>query len=223
MTDQPRTYRPSITDDEFARLCEVARERGRDAAYQWFGEGRTDSQGRPSRRRTLDKYLTDYPDKAAAFQDACLSRKDTLLARLRNEIEEVAFGPGDITTDFGKNGQVTRQRTDRRNKLYAVLRLLQAEDPGTWAERRKVDTTVNGQVDHRHSLGTSPMAYTLSADEIMQLEPDRAELLFGLLAELESIRQEKHHARREVIDVQQSEPARGLPAPAREDGIGDAG
>jgi hypothetical protein len=101
---------------------------------------------------------------------------------------------------------LTRTRVDRRNKLYAILQLLKAHDPDNYADRKRID--VAGRVDHTHTLGASPTAYTLNANEIMQLPPERAEMLCDLIAELEDIRikEKKYGNERQLIDA----PARLL-------------
>jgi len=198
----------------FDLLISAARKGGWPAVFKVFAEGEETNEPRPggyivkrpARRRTLEQFLTKRPDLRALLDSAAQERRDRLLTQLEDEVEAIALGPGDVTTDFGKQGQVTRTRIDRRNKLYAILQLLKAHDPDHYAERRKLD--VAGRVDHTHSLGASPTAYTLNANEIMQLPPERAEMLFDLLAELEDIRikEKKHGNEREIIDA----PARLL-------------
>lgn len=200
----------------FDLLISAARKGGWPAVFKVFAEGEETNEPRPggyivkrpARRRTLEQFLTKRPDLKALIDSAAQERRDRLLTQLEDEVEAIALGPGDVTQDFGKNGQVTRTRVDRRNKLYAILQLLKAHDPDNYADRKRIDVAGRVGVDHVHTLSASPTAYTLNANEIMQLPPARAEMLFDLLAELEDIRikEKKNGNERELIDA----PARLL-------------
>lgn len=184
----------------FDVLLAAARKGGWPAVYAVFAEGDTVAEPtpsgiheRPARRRTLAQFLDRRSDLKALLDSACQEKRDRLLSQLEDEVEKIALGPGDVTTDLRADGTVARTRVDRRNKLYAALRLLQAHDPQTYAERRKLD--VDGQIDHRHahahlSVGV-PSGYAVDADAMMALEPaDRAELM-RLLTLVEEARLER--------------------------------
>lgn len=197
----------------FDLLISAARKGGWPAVFKVFAEGEETNEPRPggyivkrpARRRTLEQFLTKRPDLKALIDSAAQERRDRLLTQLEDEVEAIALGPGDVTQDFGKNGQVTRTRVDRRNKLYAILQLLKAHDPDNYADRKRID--VAGRVDHTHSLGESPTTYRITSEDVLSLEPNEQDQLFTLLDRLETVRQEKKHGNeRQLIDA----PARLL-------------
>jgi hypothetical protein len=197
----------------FERLLEAARKGGWPAVYVTFAEGETvtDKGGlgavceRPARRRTLSQWLDKRPDIAALLDTAAQERRDRLLSGLEDEVEKIALGPGDVTQDFDDKGRLKRTRIDRRNKLHALLKLLAAHDPDTYAERRKLDTTVSGQVNHAHahlSLGNAtPGGYVVDLEALHALEPAEQAELMRILTKMEDARMERaalppgeHHA-----------------------------
>lgn len=173
----------------FDRLMEAARKGGWAAVFTTFAEGETvpDRGGagavyeRPARRRTLAQFLEKRPDLRTLLDNAAQERRDRLLSTLADEIEIIATGPGDVTQDFDDKGNLRRTRVDRRNKLHAILKLLAAHDPDTFAERRKVDATVSGQVNHAHAhlnMGNVPAGFVIEPARLEALEPgERAELM----------------------------------------------
>lgn len=188
-----------VSANMFDRLMEAARTGGWPAVYVTFAEGETvtdhGGQGRvcerPARRRTLAQFLDRRPDLRALLDNAAQERRDRLLATLEDEIEAIATGPGDITQDFDDQGRLKRTRVDRRNKLHALLKLLAAHDPETFAERRKVDATVSGQVDHRHAhlhLGAPTGGYVIDPAALEVLEPGERIELMRMLSKIEEAR-----------------------------------
>lgn len=173
----------------FDRLMESARKGGWPAVFVTFAQGETTKEAKPSavyerpaRRRTLAGFLDKRPDLKALLDNAAQERRDRLLSQLEDEVEKIALGAGDITQDFDDRGRVKRTRVDRRNKLHALLKLLASHDPDTYAERRKLDATVSGQVDHRHAHahlnvgGTG--GYLVNVEMIQSLEPaDQADFM----------------------------------------------
>lgn len=185
----------------FDRLMGAARKGGWAAVFTVFAQGETTTEAkpyavyeRPARRRTLAQFLDRRPDLRALLDNAAQERRDRLLADLEDEVEKIALGPGDITQDFDDKGRLKRTRVDRRNKLHALLKLLASHDPDTYAERRKLDATVSGQVNHAHahlSLGNAPGGYVIDVAALEALEPeDRAELM-RILAKVEEVRLER--------------------------------
>jgi hypothetical protein len=185
----------------FDRLMEAARKGGWAAVFTVFAQGETTTEAkpyavyeRPARRRTLANFLERRPDLKALLDCAAQERRDRLLSELEDEVEKIALGPGDITQDFDDKGRLKRTRVDRRNKLHALLKLLASHDPDTYAERRKLDATVSGQVNHEHahlSLGNAPGGYVIDVAALEALEPeDRAELM-RILAKVEEVRLER--------------------------------
>ncbi|MBX3363756.1 MAG: hypothetical protein KF866_03225 [Phycisphaeraceae bacterium] len=181
----------------YDRLLEAARRGGWPAVYTVFAQGETviDRGGlggvceRPARRATLNEFLAKRSDLAALLDNAAQERRDRLLENLQDEVEQIALGPGDVTQDFDDKGRLKRTRIDRRNKLHALLKLLAAHDPDTYAERRKLD--VAGQVNHAHahlSLGNAPGGYVVDMDSVAALEPGEQAELFRLLTKIEDAR-----------------------------------
>jgi len=186
-----------VSSSMFDRLLEAARRGGWPAVYTVFAQGETiiDRGGlggvceRPARRATLNEFLAKRSDLAALLDNAAQERRDRLLENLQDEVEQIALGPGDVTQDFDDKGRLKRTRIDRRNKLHALLKLLAAHDPDTYAERRKLD--VAGQVNHAHahlSLGNAPGGYVVDMDSVAALEPGEQAELFRLLTKIEDAR-----------------------------------
>lgn len=185
------------------RLMEAARKGGWPAVFRTFAEGETVSEvtpsgiyERPRRRRVLGEFLERRTDIKTLLDNAAQERRDRLLTNLEDEVEKIALGAGDITQDFDDRGRVKRTRVDRRNKLHALLKLLASHDPDTYAERRKLDATVSGQVNHAHahiSVGNPTGGYLLEGHLIQALEPsDQAELmrLLGLIEDARTARRD---------------------------------
>lgn len=179
-----------VSASMFDRLMESARKGGWPAVFVTFAQGETVSEPkatggvyeRPRRRRVLGEYLDKRPDLKTLLDNAAQERRDRLLSQLEDEVEKIALGAGDITQDFDDRGRVKRTRVDRRNKLHALLKLLASHDPDTYAERRKLDATVSGQVDHRHAhahLNVGGVGgYLVNVEMIQSLEPaDQAEFM----------------------------------------------
>lgn len=194
----------AMTGPTFARLIAAARAGGWPAVYRTWAEGETitetNSNGaprqRPAKRRTLDKFLERRSDLARILSEACEEKRNRLLNDLETEIEKIALGPGDTATDYGKNGQVTRVRTDKRNKLYAILQLLKAHDRDRYGDQRRV--AVEGNIDHRHAhahlIGNAPDnsgGYRVSYEALAALPEDKRVALLMLLEEVEQIRLEQ--------------------------------
>ena len=101
-----------------------------------------------------------------------------------------------MTLDYGKNGQVTRKRVDRRNKLRAIETLLKAHDKETYGDKRTV--ALEGNIDHRHAhahlIGNAPDnsgGYRVSYEALAALPEDKRVALLMLLEEVEQIRLEQ--------------------------------
>lgn len=189
----------NMTGPAFARLLAAARAGGLAAVYRTWAEGETitetNSNGAPrqrwAKRRTLDRFLERRSDLARLLSEACEVKRNRLLNDLETEVEKIALGPGDMTTDYGKQGQVTRVRTDKRNKLYAILQLLKAHDRERYGDQRSVK--VDGQVDHRHAhahlIGSADSGgYRVSFEALQTLPEDEQRQLLTLLEKVEAAR-----------------------------------
>ncbi len=203
-----------VSASAFARLLTAAREGGWPAIWRTWAEGEsiTEASGyeRPARRRTLGSFLDRRPDLKALLEDAANEKRDRLLNDLESEAEKIALGPGDITTDFDKNGNVTRTRVDRRNKLFATLQLLKAHDRERYGDHRRVDVAGTINHDHEHSINVG--GFLIRPDEVQRLPPERAAMLLELLSEVEQLRIENQHGN-ERLNV------RVLPAPQQPDAV----
>lgn len=189
----------------FARLLAAARAHGMPGVWRVWGEGYvtyepTPSTGeprpRPARRKTLWDFLRRRVDLHQLLEDAANQRRDRLLNALENEAEKIALSEGDVTLDYGKNGQVTRKRVDRRNKLRAIETLLKAHDKETYGDKRTV--ALEGNIDHRHAhahlIGNAPDnsgGYRVSYEALAALPEDKRVALLMLLEEVEQIRLEQ--------------------------------
>lgn len=219
LPDAPTRGQP-VSASCFARLLAAAKEGGWPAVWRVWASGDNITEGdgcaRPARRRTLGVFLDERrPDLRALLEDAANEKRDRLLNDLETEAEKIALGPGDITTDFDKNGNVTRTRVDRRNKLYAVLQLLKAHDRERYGDHRRVD--VNGTINHDHTARlTGREGITITPDEVQKLSPEKAGLLLDLLGEIMDARNEQRDLERSNRDG----TPRMLPAQS-ERGYGD--
>lgn len=182
----------------FDRLMDAARKGGWSAVFTVFAQGDTTTEAkpyavyeRPARRRTLAQFLDRRPDLKTLLDCAAQERRDRLLTSLEDEVEKIALGAGDVTQDFDKSGNLTRTRVDRRNKLHALLKLLASHDPDTYAERRKLDTTLSGQVNHAHAhltVGNVPSGYVIDVGALESLEPEERAELMRLIVKIEDAR-----------------------------------
>lgn len=205
-----------VTGAHFARLLAAAKAHGWPGVWRLWAEGYTtieptpstgEPYERPARRKTLRVFLEKRPDLHALLEDAVNQRRDRLLNALQNEVEDIALGAGDITTDFDDQGRVKRTRVDRRNKLHAALKLLASHDPDTFGDRKRID--VAGQLNHAHAhlqLGeASTGGYRVdfeSLEQALSLE-ERREFI-AMLDRIEAVRVERQ---RERIAEQNHRPA----------------
>ncbi|MGD9791705.1 MAG: hypothetical protein AB7Q00_13895 [Phycisphaerales bacterium] len=194
LPDVPRRGSP-VTAATFDRLLQAAREGGWPAVWTTWANGETvkgtDGRERAARRRTLDGFLDRRPDLRALLDDAANEKRDRLLSQLEDEVERIALGPGDLTTDYRPDGSIARTRVDRRNKLYAVLQLLKAHDRERYGDQKRLD--VSGNVDHRHAhvSVSAGSGYQIFPNEVLLLPEDRAQLLLELLDELQDAKASK--------------------------------
>jgi hypothetical protein len=137
----------------FQRLVEGARKGGWNLVYKIYAEAQTilekDGHGywynRPARRQTLNYFLKNKrPDLKTVIDEAAMERRDFLLATLENEIETIAKGPGDLTQDFDDKGQVKRTRVDTKNKLTAIVKLLNCSMSESLEKSSKSSATAGG-------------------------------------------------------------------------------
>ncbi len=207
----------------FDRLLTAAEEHGWPGVYTVFAEGETVMESgqrrRDARRRTLDQWKQRRPDLCALLDDAVQRRRDRLLSSLEDEVEQIALGPGDVTTDLRADGSVARTRVDKRNKLYAILQLLKAHDRDTYGDHRRVD--VAGTIDHNHAHQLTG-GHLVQPEHVLLLEVHEQQELFRLLDRLETLKREPT---RELIDgtARESEPEKRLPSPQGEVRAGDGG
>lgn len=195
-----------ITAPCFARLLAAARAHGWPAVWRVWAEGKTTTEPvpstgepreRPARRKTLRDFFNKRPDLHALIEDAANEHRDRLVNNLRNEAEKIALGPGDTSTDFDKNGRVTRVRTDVRNKVRMIETMLKANDPDTYGDRKRVE--VGGQINHAHAhlqLGTTDAGgYRVDFECLEQaLSLDERREFIALLDRIEAVRVERQRA-----------------------------
>ncbi|MCC6678889.1 MAG: hypothetical protein IT436_17320 [Phycisphaerales bacterium] len=212
LPDAPTRGQP-ISAATFARLLTAAREGGWPAVWRTWAEDQTiletTGYNRPARKSTLAEFLRDKrPDLRALLEDAANVKRDRLLTDLETEIERIALGPGDVARDFGKDGRITRERFDKRNKLFAILQLLKANDRERYGDHRRVDVAGEVRHDHAHSINVG--GFLVRPEEVQRLPPERAALLLELLTEVEQLRTENPNG-------YERERVRVLPAPQQPD------
>lgn len=189
-----------VSGATFARLLTAAREGGWPAVFTVWAEGQTIIEAggttRPARKSTLGEFLRERrPDLRSILDDAANQKRDRLLTQLEDEAERIALGPGDVTQDFDKSGNLTRTRVDKRTKLFAILQLLKAHDRDRYGDHRRVD--VGGTIDHNHSAGLNTVpGITISPDSIHKLPEMRARALLDLLSEVMEIERAERNGNR---------------------------
>lgn len=185
----------AMTGPAFARLLAAGREGGWPGIYRTWAEGRTTADGRPARRRNLDRFLTRREDLRQLLAEAVEEKKSRLLSQLETVVERAALGPPDRTTDLRADGSVARVREDSRNRNYAAMWLLEKTDPERYASRKRLE--VEGQVQHQHAhahlvaSADNGGGYRVSYEALAAMPEDRRRTLLMLLEEVEQIRLEQ--------------------------------
>lgn len=167
--------RSSINEAEWTAIFDALLESGdlQDAeAALAKGQmvGPEDDQ-RFARRRTLGEAVSRNP----VIQELVTQAQVVGLGKARTELYKIAFGEGDITIDLDKQGNVTRRRADSRNKLTALLRLLEKGDPA-WTPGR----AIKGGLVHAHvNLTPGQQGFTIDPRDVLDAldGPERAEFM----------------------------------------------
>ncbi len=196
----------ALTAPIFARLLAAAHEGGWPLVWTTWAEGRTDRPSepdrtslRPARRRTLVEHFRRRPDLKALIEEAAQERRDRIVSQAEDAIVKLALGKPDITRDFDKNGNVTRERIDSRNKLRALEQVLKAEDRDKYGDHKRVEHA--GNIDHRHAhvhaqLGDTN-GYIVNFEALQRLPEEEQRDLLQLLEKVEQhrieIRKEQAH------------------------------
>lgn len=196
--------RGTLTEREFALACEVlARTGSKAAAILALSAGAKDSEGRPSRRRTLEQALATNPEWAQRWEDA----KFAALGFIEGEIAKAA-----VTVDerpiFDKSGALIGVQKDSRPRNDMLKFLARKLDPDAWSEKRQLQ--MSGTVEHRHTPAGG-FGVSLSPHDVLLLPPEKRMLFVELLSEIRTRKESQH----ELID----QPAR----PALDSGSTDEG
>lgn len=217
--------RGAITAPMFARLLAAAREGGWPLVWTTWAEGHTTTEPpndrpRPARRRTLIDHLQRRPDLKALIEEAAQERRDRIVAQAEDAIVKLALGKPDITRDFDKNGNVTRERIDSRNKLRALEQVLKAEDRDKYGDHKRVEHA--GNIDHRHAhvhaqLGDTN-GYIVNFEALQRLPEEEQRDLLMLLEKVEQhrieIRKEQAHEQGRPLITAESVAVEGEGEPA---------
>jgi len=215
--EHPKDARRALTEREFNLACEVfARTGSKAAAILAIAGGATDSEGRPSRRRTLETAIANNPEWSARWEDA----KFAALGLVEGEIAKAA-----LTVDerpiFDAKGRLLGVQRDSRPRNDMLKFLARKLDPDAWSEKRQLQMT--GSVEHRHTNGDQ-FSIVLRAEDVLLLPPDQREQFVNLLS---LIRDRKSEEETNVIEHTNARPVRPvLPSPhgdASDGGNGDAG
>lgn len=197
--------RGTLTEREFSIACEVlARTGSKAAAILSISGGTKDSEGRPSRRRTLEQALQLNPEWAQRWEDA----KHAALGAVEAAIADAAFTV-DTRPIFDKAGNLLGVQQDSRPRNDMLKFLARKLDPEAWSEKRHLQ--VNGSVEHRHAR--AEFGVVLRPEDVLLLPPDKRELFIELISEIRT----RKESPRELID---SEPAT---RPALDSGEADEG
>lgn len=139
-------------------------------------------------KSTFNDLRRKDPEFAQAWDDAV----SDALAEVESELMRRAMEPAKSpVTD--RSGRVVGFREDRLSSDRLLLRIASRLDPEAWAERRRQDTHVTGEIQHNAHLMLKP------ADVLLLDEPDRAKLI-ELLETIEQRRNGDDPRRIEVAD-----------------------
>lgn len=214
----PGTRGGALTAPIFARLLAAAHEGGWPLVWTTWAQGDTTTEPagngqpreRPARRRTLSTHLGKRPDLKALLEEAAQERRDRIVSQAEDAIVKLALGKPDITRDFDKNGNVTRERIDSRNKLRALEQVLKAEDRDKYGDHKRVEHA--GTLDHRHAhvhaqLGDTN-GYIVNFEALQRLPEEEQRDLLQLLEKVEQHRIEirKEQANEQGRPLITSEP-----------------
>lgn len=119
----------------------------------------------------------DKRRKDVQFAQAWDEALSAALGRIEAEIHRRAMEPAKSPI-IDRQGNVVGHREDRMSSDRLLLRLASRLDPDAWAERRKQDTTVSGEITH-----TSQNLQLAPSDVLLLPEP-RQRLLIELLEEV---------------------------------------
>lgn len=209
MTTQPPLpdRRRPLTEREFNLACEVyARTGSKAAAILSIAGGATDSEGRPSRRRTLEQALATNPTWAQRWEEA----RTLALGLVEAEIAKAA-----LTVDerpiFDKAGKLLGVQRDSRPRNDMLKFLAKRLDPDAWCEKRQLQ--VEGSIDHKHGPADG-FGVLVAAEDVLLLEgADRAEFIRLLSV----IRDRRTPENPNVIDQPATRPVRQLDSRREDD------
>lgn len=155
---------------------------------------------RYSRRRTLAEHVNRNP----AIAELVAQAQAVGMGRARSELYKIAFGEGDVTIDLDKQGNVTRRRADSRNKLTAILRLLEKGDPA-WTPGR----AIKGGLVHAHvNLTPGQQGFTIDPRDVLDALDghERAEFM-RMLEKVEQSRKARTEGTPKYVESTTHHPA----------------
>jgi hypothetical protein len=193
-TQPPNRTRNFLDDAEWQAVIDTLRSDGPEAAKLVLARGRTQADGRPARVSTLRDVLGRDPIKRQQWDDAM----DEFIARFVAEAHKSAVTPEVIERYDRKTGALVERRTSRRDMNWMLIHVLRKLDPA-WRDQKSV--TVEGQVQHRHSLD-APSGFVLRPDDIALLPAEDAGKLLELLYRVEDLKlEDQNEHKRELIDA----------------------
>lgn len=196
----PPDRRRPLSEREFNVACEVyARTGSKAAAILSIAGGATDSEGRPSRRRTLEQALATNPAWASRWDEA----RTLALGLVEAEIAKAA-----LTVDerpiFDKSGKLLGVQKDSRPRNDMLKFLARKLDPDAWSEKRQLQ--MSGTVEHKHGPADG-FGVLVAAEDVLHLDgPDREEFIRLLTL----IRNRRAPENPNVIDQPTTRPVRQL-------------
>jgi hypothetical protein len=157
-------------------------------------------QYRYSRRRTLAEHVSRNP----AIAELVAQAQAVGMGRARSELYKIAFGEGDVTIDLDKQGNVTRRRADSRNKLTALLRLLEKGDPA-WTPGR----AIKGGLVHAHlNLTPGQQGFTIDPRDVLDaLDGHERTEFMRLLEKVEQSRRTRTEGTPKYVESTTHKPA----------------
>jgi hypothetical protein len=198
-TNTPTPRRGALTEREFNVACEVYANTGsKHAAILSISGGAKDSEGRPSRRRTLEQALATNPEWAARWEEA----RTLALGRVEEAIAAAAFRI-DTRPIFGKSGQLLGVQQDSRPS-NDMLKFLARKLSPEWRDKRELQ--IEGSVEHKVAPSDGFGLYLTPSDVLYLEGEDRAKFIELLTL----IRNRRTPENPNVIDQPATRPVRHL-------------
>ena len=167
----PKPRHLAITPAREERFLKTLAETGSVAAA--CAASATEAHGPRAAKSSWQDHRRKHPEFAQAWDEAL----EAALGRVEVELHRRAMEPA-RTPVVNRDGAVIGHREDRMSSDRLLLRLASRLDPDSWAERRRQDVEVSGEVRH-----TSQRLELAPSDVLLLPETEQRQLI-GLLEQI---------------------------------------